>query len=299
MLSGRKLLRACGDIYGSLSCDKLVYTIVDYRGKICKKWPHSGDHGTLRGDSWHQTPCPIMQEGNSRRGGMHCVVLRLQETKEARQRRIEEQKSSHEFRSERFYRRHGRGARQDVQVANIFLALGLNYLELNREEAFQKVPEVVEGKRVDEFSKKALRFLRDNFDAEQVEDSEGRLLLHIPAPKQGEQMNIYRELADRSGLTRKVCKALYESLVKLVRRSLKEERRIRLPEFGIVAVRYRKARPKRKGINPFTRKKTTFKAKPASNKLKFRPSKELKEFVGKLAVIPPKKKHHKKRHKKH
>lgn len=39
------------------------------------------------------------------------------------------------------------------------------------------------------------------------------------------------------------------------------------------------ARPARKGINPFTKKEQMFKAKPASQKLKFFPSKNLKEAL--------------------
>ena len=37
------------------------------------------------------------------------------------------------------------------------------------------------------------------------------------------------------------------------------------------------AKPKRKGINPFTKEETTFAAKPASTKLKVRPLKKLKD----------------------
>ena len=37
------------------------------------------------------------------------------------------------------------------------------------------------------------------------------------------------------------------------------------------------AKPKRKGINPFTKEETTFAAKPASTKIKVRPLKKLKD----------------------
>ena len=37
------------------------------------------------------------------------------------------------------------------------------------------------------------------------------------------------------------------------------------------------AKPKRKGINPFTKQETVFAAKPASTKLKVRPLKKLKD----------------------
>ena len=37
------------------------------------------------------------------------------------------------------------------------------------------------------------------------------------------------------------------------------------------------AKPKRKGINPFTKEETVFAAKPASTKIKVRPLKKLKD----------------------
>jgi len=40
------------------------------------------------------------------------------------------------------------------------------------------------------------------------------------------------------------------------------------------------AKPKRKGINPFTKEETWFAAKPASTKLKVRPLKKLKDAAG-------------------
>ena len=39
------------------------------------------------------------------------------------------------------------------------------------------------------------------------------------------------------------------------------------------------ARKARKGINPFTKEETVFKAKPASIAVKIRPLKKLKEFA--------------------
>ena len=39
------------------------------------------------------------------------------------------------------------------------------------------------------------------------------------------------------------------------------------------------AKPKRKGINPFTKEETGFKAKPARNVVKIRPLKKLKDMV--------------------
>ena len=110
-------------------------------------------------------------------------------------------------------------------------------------------------------------------------------------------MSIVRNIAERADQKRSVVKAVYAALIEEVTSTLKEERKVRLPDLGIIGIKFRPARPKRKGINPFTKKEQTFKAKPASNKLKFRFAKGLRKFAEKLPVEAPKKKH--KHHNKH
>lgn len=102
-------------------------------------------------------------------------------------------------------------------------------------------------------------------------------------------MSIISDVAERCEQKRSVVKEVYGALVKEVTHALKENRKVRLPDLGVLAIRYRPARPKRKGINPFTKKEQTFKAKPASNKLKFRFAKSLRVFSEKLPVVAPKK----------
>lgn len=112
-------------------------------------------------------------------------------------------------------------------------------------------------------------------------------------------MSIISSIAERSEQKRSVVKKVYAALIEVITHDLKKERRVRLPDLGIVGIKFRPARAKRKGINPFTKKETTFKARPASNKLKFRFAKGLRLFVEKLEVVEPKKKkkhHHKKHH---
>lgn len=103
-------------------------------------------------------------------------------------------------------------------------------------------------------------------------------------------MNIRKAIAEASEQSPKIVRSVYDALVDVVQDSLKSDRKVRLPGLGIVSIKFKPARPKRKGKNPFTGEMTTFKAKPASNKLKFRPSKDLKEFVDKLPKVEPKKK---------
>lgn len=98
-------------------------------------------------------------------------------------------------------------------------------------------------------------------------------------------MNIFKSVAEElDGVTVKNVREIYETIVSQVNEGLKKDRRFRLPGLGILTIKYKPARKARKGKNPFTGEMTTFKAKPASNKLKFRPVKEMKAFVEKLAV---------------
>ena len=56
-------------------------------------------------------------------------------------------------------------------------------------------------------------------------------------------------------------------------------RQFTVPGLMKCVVKHRPARPARKGINPFTGEQVTFKAKPASEVVKVRPLKNLKDMV--------------------
>lgn len=103
-------------------------------------------------------------------------------------------------------------------------------------------------------------------------------------------MNIFKAVAEETEQKPKLVREIYDAILTEAQAGLKKERRFRLPGLGILSVKYRPPRKKRKGINPFTKKMTTFKAKPASNKLRFRPSKEMKLLTAKLPAVAPKKK---------
>ena len=208
------------------------------------------------------------------------------ETKEERQRRIAAQRAHHAARSEKWYRRRG-GAGKDVELANIFRELGIaDFLSLPRSDAFKLVPSRLEGRKALSLTKRALEFLEENFDMKLVRDKDMRQLVHFS--KGGKTMNMTKQLVQESGQPRKVVKAVYDALIGEIQKGLKEDRSVRLPGIGKLRIRYKPARPKKKGKNPFTGEAMTFKAKLASNKLRFRPAKELKEFVGKLKVVAPK-----------
>ena len=60
---------------------------------------------------------------------------------------------------------------------------------------------------------------------------------------------------------------------------LKKEGRVRVPEIGVFTIKKKRATKARKGINPFTKEPTMFKAKPARRLVKFNPSKTFKEAI--------------------
>ncbi len=205
----------------------------------------------------------------------------------------EAQKAHKEDREEKLERTRRGSRHDDVELANIFQGLGL-LTEFMRDKArtMELIPQRLEGKRWEMMSFGGQLFLKENFDVQLVNNASHHHVMHFPKHKKGEPMRLFTQVAERSGQPRKVVKAVYEGLVKQIKSSLKEDRAIRLPDIGRVMVKYRKARPKRKGTNPFTGEKNyTFKAQPASNRVRISPARTLKVYVlEKLKLVAPKKK---------
>jgi DNA-binding protein HU-beta len=80
-------------------------------------------------------------------------------------------------------------------------------------------------------------------------------------------------------LARKDVKGLLESLATIGHRELKKNGAFVLPGFVKFVVIKKAATKARKGINPFTKEPTVFKAKPARKVLKGRPVKALKDAI--------------------
>jgi len=161
------------------------------------------------------------------------------------------------------------------KLANDLRKLGIDLFSVPRDQVFRLIPQIWEGRRIDEIPESAIPFLADNFNVTRVLDSEGRALVHF-ANSEEELMKLHTQIAEISGQPRKVVKVVIEGLITQIRKSLKEDRGIRIPEVGKLAVRFRPAKEKRRGRNPFSGKEMWFKAKPASNKLRFSPAKDLK-----------------------
>ena len=88
-------------------------------------------------------------------------------------------------------------------------------------------------------------------------------------------------LAESTGLTKKQVVSLFDELAKLIEKELGEERAGIVNVFNLLKIKVvrKPATPERKGINPFTKEETIFKAKPAKNVVKLVPLRGLKDVV--------------------
>jgi DNA-binding protein HU-beta len=82
-----------------------------------------------------------------------------------------------------------------------------------------------------------------------------------------------------SNVTRKDVKGIIESLATVGYKELKKSGAFVLPGFAKFVVVKKPATKARKGINPFTKEPTIFKAKPARKLIKARPVKAVKDAV--------------------
>ncbi len=91
---------------------------------------------------------------------------------------------------------------------------------------------------------------------------------------------LIQTIADQSGgLTRKDVKGMIESLATIGYKELKKTGTFVLPGFAKFVVIKKPATKARKGINPFTKEPTIFKARPARKLIKARPVKAIKDAV--------------------
>jgi nucleoid DNA-binding protein len=88
-------------------------------------------------------------------------------------------------------------------------------------------------------------------------------------------------LAESTGLERKQVVCLFDELAKLIGKELGEAGpgTINISTLLKIKVVRKPATPERKGINPFTKEETVFKAKPATNAVKLVPLRGLKELA--------------------
>jgi len=99
------------------------------------------------------------------------------------------------------------------------------------------------------------------------------------ATKRMSKSELVEEIATQSGLEKKQVNAVLDALNGVIYKELKAEHEVMIPGLVKLTAVKKPAVPEREGINPFTKEKTTFKAKPARKVIKPRPLKALKDAI--------------------
>ncbi len=89
------------------------------------------------------------------------------------------------------------------------------------------------------------------------------------------------EIATNTGLTKKDVSNVVEELSSIIERHIKKRAcgKFTMPGLFKIQTTSKPATKARKGINPFTKEETMFKAKPARTVIKIRPLKKMKDMV--------------------
>ena len=90
---------------------------------------------------------------------------------------------------------------------------------------------------------------------------------------------ILAQIAKDTELSKKQVGAVFESLNGIIKKSLRGSGLFKMPGLLKLKVVKKPASKAREGVNPFTGEKMTFKAKPASKKVRAVALKSLKSFV--------------------
>lgn len=91
--------------------------------------------------------------------------------------------------------------------------------------------------------------------------------------------DILNQIAKDTELSRKNVSEVLDSLNGIIKKSLRAHGLFTLPGLAKMKVVKKPATKAREGVNPFTGEKMTFKAKPASKKVRVMPLKNLKGMV--------------------
>ena len=91
--------------------------------------------------------------------------------------------------------------------------------------------------------------------------------------------DVVAQICKDAEVSRKQVAAMFESLNGQIKKSLRSNGVFTLPGLLKMKVVKKPATKAREGINPFTKEKMMFKAKPASKKVRLLPLKSLKAYV--------------------
>ena len=97
--------------------------------------------------------------------------------------------------------------------------------------------------------------------------------------KRMSKTELIEAVANESGLDKKQVNAVLDGLTGVIYKELKNENEVVIPGLVKLTTVRKPATPEREGINPFTKEKTVFKAKPARTVIKPRPLKALKDAI--------------------
>ena len=102
-----------------------------------------------------------------------------------------------------------------------------------------------------------------------------------PSSKVRTRSDVYNAIAGHTGLSRKQVQSVFDGLGAVLAADLgkKGPGIVQVPGLMKVTVKRLPATKAREGINPFTKEKTIFKARPARNVVKVRPLRALKGMV--------------------
>jgi nucleoid DNA-binding protein len=102
-----------------------------------------------------------------------------------------------------------------------------------------------------------------------------------PGAKPPTKSELYTSIAEETGLSRKQVGAVFDAFAEEMKKNLggRGSGKFVVPGLMKVKVIKKPATKARKGINPFTKEETVFKAKPARKVVKVQPMKALKSMV--------------------
>lgn len=101
----------------------------------------------------------------------------------------------------------------------------------------------------------------------------------VTSGKARTKSDVYTQIADNVGITKKEVAQVFDVMNEMMVTDLKKVGSFNVPGMMKVVLRRKPATRARKGINPFTGEEMMFKAKPATNVVKIRPLKALKDRV--------------------
>lgn len=102
-----------------------------------------------------------------------------------------------------------------------------------------------------------------------------------PKAKAPSKSEVFAKISEATGVSKKEVTAVFDALNTEISKSLSKKGPgvFQIPGLCKITLVRKPATKDRPGINPFTKEPTTIKGKPAHNKVRIRPLKNLKEMV--------------------